>query len=99
MLLVLENFEETTKIPSILSLAVVVVVVVMKLILARYLIRQGQELDSEIIRASGKESMTDVFSSIIVFVGILGVLIGNQMDAPSASFSFLASIFKLRCSF
>lgn len=76
---VINNYNEITKIPSILSLVVVVIVVVLKLFLARYLIKRGQEMDSEIISASGKESLTDVFSSVIVFVGILGVIIGNQL--------------------
>jgi cation diffusion facilitator family transporter len=79
---VIENFNQATEIPSVISLVVVVIVVVLKLILARYLIKKGTEMDSEIINASGKESLTDVFSSVVVFVGILGVLIGNQTNTP-----------------
>jgi cation diffusion facilitator family transporter len=58
-------------------LLVVVVVIGVKLILARYLIRQGEALDSEIVRASGAESFSDVISSAVVFVGIAGVLLGD----------------------
>lgn len=74
------NFSVTPKIPSIISLIVVVFVVVVKLILARYLIKQGDLQDSEIIKASGKESLTDVYSSIVVFVGIISVIIGNKWN-------------------
>ncbi len=75
---VIENYNEAPLIPSRISLLVVVVVVALKLVLARYLIKKGEELDSEIISASGKESLTDVFSSIIVFVGIISVLLGES---------------------
>ena len=74
---VIVNFNATPTIPSVISLVIVVVVVVVKLYLSRYLIRKGRELDSEIICASGKESLTDVYSSAVVFVGILSVLLGE----------------------
>lgn len=74
---VISNFNDPIVIPRVITLAVVVLVVFIKLILARYLIRKGKEVDSQIIRASGQESLTDVFSSIVVFFGILGVIIGE----------------------
>lgn len=78
---VVENFNTVPKIPSVISLVVVVIVVVLKLILSRYLMSKGKELDSEIISASGKESFTDVISSIVVFVGILSVILGNRFNS------------------
>ena len=77
---VVMNWDDTLGIPGVVSLVVVLVVVVVKLILARYLIRKGKEIDSEIISASGKESFTDVISSGVVFVGVLGVILGNQWN-------------------
>ena len=77
---VITNYNEPVVIPGIVSLIVVIFVVVVKLFLARYLIRKGKEEDSQIVSASGKESLTDVFSSIVVFVGILAVLIGEKFD-------------------
>ena len=74
---VIMNFNDPVVIPKLITLAVVVLVVFVKLYLARYLIKKGKEIDSQIIRASGQESLTDVFSSIVVFVGILGVMIGE----------------------
>ena len=77
---VILNFDEEPLVPSTISLGIVVIVVVVKLILARYLIREGEKMDSEIISASGKESFTDVISSVVVFIGILSVILGKQLD-------------------
>jgi len=77
---VIINYSEPVVVPGIISLIVVIFVVIVKLFLARYLIRKGEEEDSQIIKASGKESFTDVFSSIVVFVGILAVLIGEKFE-------------------
>ena len=74
---VILNFNDIVTVPSFLGLFVVVIVVIIKLILATYLIRKGKEMDSQIVSASGKESLTDVFSSIIVFFGIISVIIGE----------------------
>lgn len=75
---VIRQFNEVVQIPDLISIFIVLIVVIIKLILARYLIREGEKCDSEIISASGKESLTDVFSSIVVFVGIVSVLIGQR---------------------
>jgi len=75
---VIVNFNDVAEVPNIISLIVVIFVVVIKLFLATYLIRKGKEVDSQIISASGKESLTDVFSSIIVFFGIISVIIGEK---------------------
>lgn len=77
---VVVNFNETPLIPRYISLAVVLVVVVIKLILSKYLIDKGKELDSEIVSASGKESFTDVISSIVVFIGIISVILGEYFN-------------------
>lgn len=77
---ILVNFNEEVVIPSLVTLIVVIFVVIIKLFLARYLIKKGEEEDSQIIKASGRESLTDVFSSIVVFIGILAVLIGERID-------------------
>ena len=60
---------------------IIVIVVFVKLVLARYLIREGKRQDSEIISASGKESFSDVISSAVVFVGVLSVILGNYFES------------------
>ena len=77
---VIVNFNNIVKVPSFITLAIVVMVVVIKLFLARYLLKKGKELDSQIISASGKESLTDVFSSIVVFFGIISVIVGEFFE-------------------
>lgn len=79
---IIEKFNDAVSIPSIYSLVVVGIVIFVKLLLARYLIKKGTEMDSEIIHASGKESFTDVISSFVVIFGIIFVLIGNQFEVP-----------------
>lgn len=74
---VIDNFNEVSDIPSYLSLIVILLVVFVKLYLARYLMKKGEEIDSEIIRASGKESLSDVVSSAVVFVGVICVFAGE----------------------
>jgi len=77
---VIVDFNDIIKVPSFITLAIVVMVVVIKLFLARYLLKKGKELDSQIISASGKESLTDVFSSIVVFFGIISVIVGEFFE-------------------
>ncbi len=77
---VIVGFNDIIKVPSIITLVVVIAVVIIKLYLAKYLIRKGKETDSQIISASGKESLTDVFSSIVVFFGIISVIIGERLE-------------------
>lgn len=77
---VIDGFNETTIIPSYLSLVVILVVVGIKLYLARYLIKRGKELDSEIISASGQESFSDVISSAVVFIGVISVFAGEYFN-------------------
>lgn len=67
---VIRKFNEPIIIPSPLTLVVVILTVISKFFLARYLRRKGIELNSQVIKASGKESLADVISSIIVFLGI-----------------------------
>jgi cation diffusion facilitator family transporter len=77
---VILNWTDITMIPAWFSLIVVVIVVVVKFFLARYLIQTGKTMKSEIIQASGKESLSDVISSAVVFVGVGSVLIGEQLS-------------------
>lgn len=77
---VITNYSDPVVIPGIVSLIVVIFVVVIKLFLARYLINKGELEDSQIVKASGKESLTDVYSSLVVFIGIIAVLIGEEFN-------------------
>lgn len=76
---VIGSFNEATEIPSPLTLIVVLFVVVVKYLLSRYMIKEGNIIKSDIVLASGKESMTDVLSSAVVFVGIITVFLGDYL--------------------
>lgn len=59
-------------IPSALVIVVSIITIISKIILSRYLIKQGVKYKNNILIASGKESSADVISSIIVLIsGIL----------------------------
>ncbi len=77
---VIANINEPIIVPGILSLVVAIIVIIVKLMLSRYLLANGAKLSSQIITASGKESLTDVFSSIVVVVGVSAVLIGEAFN-------------------
>ncbi|MGS0972564.1 MAG: cation diffusion facilitator family transporter [Candidatus Izemoplasmataceae bacterium] len=77
---VISSFNEVSEIPNALSLIVVVFVVIVKTFLVRYMIKEGKNIQNDVVLASGKESMTDVLSSAVVFVGIASVLIGDYFE-------------------
>lgn len=63
--------------PSIYAIGVVVVVIVMKWLLSRYVKHHAVMMDSHILHASADESLSDAVASGVVIVGVtLGVL-GN----------------------
>lgn len=58
-------------VPNILTAIIGIIVILAKLILSRYLLNCGKKYDSNILIASGKESLTDVISSVVVLISIL----------------------------
>lgn len=55
-------------IPSFLVIVVSILTIITKYILAKYLINKGEVYNNSILIASGKESSTDVISSIVVLI-------------------------------
>ncbi len=55
-------------IPSVLVVIVSLITIILKYILSMYIINKGQKYNNQILIASGKESKTDVISSIVVLV-------------------------------
>ncbi len=58
-------------VPNILTAIIGIIVIVAKLLLSRYILKCGKKYDSNILTASGNESLTDVISSVVVLVSIL----------------------------
>jgi len=63
------------------AIAIVWVCIVLSYFLGRYKIRVGREEDSISLEADGHHSRMDMYSSIVVFVGLLGDLVGIRLDA------------------
>lgn len=66
-------------IPNILTAVIGVIVILAKLVLARYILNRGKKYDSNILIASGNESLTDVISSVVVLVSILLSQLGGML--------------------
>lgn len=76
---------KTIEIPFI-ALSVAVLSVAVSLLLTKYKERVGTEIGSQALISDGKHSLVDVFSSIIVFIGILSAYIGYPVLQGVASF-------------
>lgn len=64
-----------------LAMAIVWVCILISYFLGRYKIRVGREERSISLEADGQHSRMDMYSSVIVFVGLLGDSIGIRLDA------------------
>lgn len=53
-------------------------------LLANYKIKVGKETKSASLEADGYHSRTDVYSSIVVLIALLGYMIGLKLDEPAA---------------
>ena len=58
-------------VPSKIVIIISVLTIIIKLILAKYLLKTGKKYDNTILIASGKESSADVISSIFVLISSL----------------------------
>lgn len=57
--------------PSIYTAFVTIIVIILKLLLSTYIIKKGKTYKSTILTSSGKESLSDVFSSVVVLISVL----------------------------
>lgn len=92
------NKEVTT--PNMIVIIVSFIVIIVKLNLSTFLLRKGKKLKNCVLIASGKESATDVISSIIVLVSA----ILSQFNSPYFIYadkvaSIIIGIFIIRIGF
>jgi cation diffusion facilitator family transporter len=82
---------EAHAVPSFIAAIVVVISVVGKIILARYLNRAGKKIDSAMLRANGRNMQNDVVISISVLLGLIFTYVFDMpiLDTLTA---FLVSI-------
>lgn len=80
LVLIKETMQQVVTIPSYLVAIVSLITIVCKYFLASFLIKKGESYNNNILIASGKESKTDVISSIVVFFSSILILFRNYLD-------------------
>ena len=80
IVLIKETMNQEVTIPSYLVDIVSLITIVCKYFLASFLIKKGELYNNNILIASGKESKTDVISSIVVFLSSILILFRNYLD-------------------
>ena len=80
LVLIKETMNQEVTIPSYLVAIVSLITIVCKYFLASFLIKKGKFYNNNILIASGKESKTDVISSIVVFLSSILILFRNYLD-------------------
>lgn len=66
-----QSFNKSNTIPSVYLIIVVIITILAKFFLSRMLISKGKKINSMILISSGKESFTDVYSSLLVLIVII----------------------------
>ncbi len=73
-------FNKDITIPNLLIVFVTVFTIITKIILSTYIYRKGIKYNNNILIASGKESRSDVFSSLFVLVSTVLMQFSNQIE-------------------
>ena len=71
------SFQKEIVVPSLIVIIVSFFTIFLKYLLSNYVIKKGKEYNSSILLSSGKESKSDVLSSIVVFISILLMHLSN----------------------
>ncbi len=69
--LINEAFNKEITVPNIIVIVASISTIIIKYILASYIYKKGIKYNNNILIASGKESKTDVYSSIFVLISII----------------------------
>lgn len=86
-----ESFQKQIVIPSLFVLGVSFFTVIVKFFLATFLLKEGKRKKSNLLIASGNESKTDVYSSIVVFISVFLMQLSKQIPILKYA-DFLAMI-------
>ena len=73
------SFNREIVIPSVLVIIVSIFTIILKYLLSSFLINKGKKLKNNILVASGKESSTDVLSSIVVLISSILMLLSENI--------------------
>ena len=83
--IIYSSIDKGVVVPNILVIWVSVFTIFAKLILSNYILKKGDEYHNNILIASGKESRADVFSSVIIIVGLFIIKTGFDVLAENVS--------------
>lgn len=67
-MIIYDSINRKVIVPSVIVVFVSMFTIIVKFLLAHFLVKKGRELNSCILVSSGKESSTDVISSVVVLV-------------------------------
>lgn len=73
----IEHILQPHKVPAVYTLVILIVVVLTKEILYRYVLKVGKELNSDVIKADASHHRSDAITSIAAFIGISIGIIGG----------------------
>lgn len=74
------SFNRKVVIPSIIVTFVTIFTIIVKYILSNFLIKEGKKRQNNILISSGKESRTDVISSIVVLLSSVLIQFSNKIS-------------------
>ncbi len=69
--LMVDSFNGKSRIPDLRILCVVIVAIITKYFLARFILKNGKKFKNQILISSGKESFLDVLTSVFVFLIVI----------------------------
>lgn len=76
--IIVSSFSSKNKVTNIYGLIILILTIIFKYILSKYLLRKGKELKSNIILTNAYESRVDMYNSFIAFIFVLLSLIGKS---------------------
>lgn len=102
LLLIKESISKNIIIPSLILCIVSVLTIIVKYAVSKYVIKQGKKYANNILISSGKESMMDTLSSLIVLVSIILMQFTKQLPIlkyADVVTSILIGIFIIKTGF
>lgn len=100
--IIYKAMNEGVVIPSLFVALVSFITIICKYVLAEFILRKGNEYQNSILIASGKESKTDVVSSIVVLVSSIMIQFSDKISILKYSdivASILVGIFIIKVGF
>ncbi len=101
-ILIYETEKNKINIPSKIVIIVSIITILAKYLLSEYLIIKGKKYDNQILTSSGKESRTDVYSSVVVLLSSILMQFQNKIEYLKYSdkiASIIVALFIIKAGF